>query len=82
MVEERVLVDLLVLMGEYNYPVSKRDLRDMIKNYLDRLDRRDTGYVVFDGSCLNCHKVSGTARYGIIRYQIVIKLAPWILILI
>jgi hypothetical protein len=31
-------------MGEYNYPVSKRDLRDMIKTYLDRLDRKDTGF--------------------------------------
>jgi hypothetical protein len=36
-------------MGEYNYPISKRDLRDMIKTYLDRLDRKDTGYGVFYG---------------------------------
>jgi hypothetical protein len=49
MVEEHALVDLLVLMGEYNYPISKRDLRDMIKTYLDRLDRKDTGYGVFYG---------------------------------
>jgi hypothetical protein len=39
-VEERVLVDLLVLMGEFNYPVTKRNLKDMVKNYLDQ--RRDS----------------------------------------
>jgi hypothetical protein len=43
-IEDRLLVDLLVLMGEYNYPISKRDLQNMIKTYLDRLDRKDTGF--------------------------------------
>jgi hypothetical protein len=51
-VEESVLVYLLVLMGEYNYPISKRDLREMIKNYLDRRDRKDTGYGVFEENLL------------------------------
>jgi hypothetical protein len=51
-VEESVLVDLLVLMGDYNYPISKRDLREMIKNYLDRRDRTDTGYGVFEEKLL------------------------------
>ena len=35
LVEERSLVDMLVLMGDYNFPVSKRYLRDLVKNYLD-----------------------------------------------
>jgi hypothetical protein len=51
-VEESVLVDLLVLMGDYNYPISKRDLQEMIKNYLDRRDRKDTGYGVFEEKLL------------------------------
>jgi hypothetical protein len=44
--EEQVLVDLLILMGEFNYPVSKRHLRDMVKGYLDK--RRETrhGFVI------------------------------------
>lgn len=45
--EERVLVDLLILMGEYNYPISKRHLQDMVKAYLDRRDRQDPRYGVF-----------------------------------
>ncbi len=38
--EEEVLVSRIVLFGQYNYPVSKRHLRDMVKAYLDK--RRDT----------------------------------------
>jgi hypothetical protein len=45
--EESVLVDLLVLMGEYNYPLTKRDLQDMVKGYLDRTYRSNTGYGMF-----------------------------------
>jgi hypothetical protein len=45
--EESVLVDLLVLMGEYNYPLTKRHLQDMVKGYLDRGDRSNTGYDMF-----------------------------------
>jgi hypothetical protein len=40
--EEEVLVELLVLMGQYNYPLTKRHLRDMVKAYLDK--HRDTRY--------------------------------------
>jgi hypothetical protein len=46
--EERVLVDLLILMGDYNYPITKRHLQDMVKGYLDRRDRQDSRYGVFD----------------------------------
>jgi hypothetical protein len=42
-VEEEVLVEVLVLMGQYNYPVTKRHLRDMVKSYLDK--HRDTRWV-------------------------------------
>jgi len=42
-IEERVLVDLLVLMGEYNYPLTQRHLQDMVKNYLD--ERRQSRYL-------------------------------------
>jgi hypothetical protein len=38
--EEEVLVSRIVLFGQYNYPVSKRHLRDMVKAYLDK--KRDT----------------------------------------
>jgi hypothetical protein len=38
--EEEVLVEMIVLMGQYNYPLTKRHLRDMVKAYLDR--HRDT----------------------------------------
>jgi hypothetical protein len=38
--EEEVLVSRIVLFGQYNYPVSKRHLRDMVKGYLDK--KRDT----------------------------------------
>lgn len=43
--EERVLVDLLVLMGEFNYPVTKRHLRDMVKGYLDRKRESRNGFL-------------------------------------
>jgi hypothetical protein len=39
-VEEEVLVSRIVLFGQYNYPISKRQLRDMVKAYLDK--KRDT----------------------------------------
>lgn len=39
-VEEDVLVEVIQLMGEYNYPLTKRHLKDMVKNYLDK--HRDT----------------------------------------
>jgi hypothetical protein len=32
--KERVFVDLLVLMGEFNYPVTKGHLRNIVKGYL------------------------------------------------
>jgi transposase-like protein len=35
-VEEQVLVEVLVLMGQYNYPLTKRHLADMVKHFLDR----------------------------------------------
>jgi helix-turn-helix, Psq domain len=38
-VEEEAIVGLLVLMGQYNYPVTKRKLQDMVKSYLDRDSR-------------------------------------------
>jgi hypothetical protein len=41
--EEEVLVSRIVLFGQYNYPVSKRHLRDMVKAYLDK--KRDTPFV-------------------------------------
>jgi hypothetical protein len=41
--EEEVLVEMLVLLGRFNYPLTKRHLRDMVKNYLDR--HRDTRFV-------------------------------------
>ncbi len=52
-VEEDVLVDLLVLMGEFGYPVSKPSLREMVKGYLDK--RRDSRYGFFKpGTSTNC----------------------------
>lgn len=42
-VEEKVFVDLISLMGEYNFPLTKRYLRDMVKNYLDK--KRDSVFV-------------------------------------
>jgi len=38
-VEEATLVELLVLLGKYNFPLTKRHLRDMVQSYLDRKDR-------------------------------------------
>jgi transposase-like protein len=43
-VEEDVLVEILVLMGEYNYPLTKRHLSDMVKNYLDKHRDTRTGF--------------------------------------
>jgi transposase-like protein len=43
-VEEDVLVEMLVLLGQFNYPLTKRHLRDMVKNYLDQ--HRETRLVV------------------------------------
>jgi hypothetical protein len=37
--EEESLVESCVLMGSYNFPLTKRHLRDMVKNSLDRKDR-------------------------------------------
>jgi hypothetical protein len=34
--EEEALVQVLVQMGEFNYPLTKRHLRDMVKDYLDK----------------------------------------------
>lgn len=34
--EEEALVEILVLMGQFNYPLTKRHLRDMVKDYLDK----------------------------------------------
>jgi hypothetical protein len=34
--EERALVEVLVQMSEFNYPVTKRHVCDMVKNYLDK----------------------------------------------
>ena len=39
-VEEEVLVEMLKLLAEFNYPVSKRGLKDLVKVYLDK--KRDT----------------------------------------
>lgn len=39
-VEEEVLVEVLVLMGKFNYPLTKRHLADVVKSYLDK--HRDT----------------------------------------
>jgi hypothetical protein len=44
--EEQVLVDLLILMGEFNYPVSKRHLRDMVKGFLDKKRETRHGFVI------------------------------------
>jgi hypothetical protein len=41
-IEEEVLVEMIVLMGQYNYPLTKRHLRDMVKAYLDK--HRDTRF--------------------------------------
>ena len=34
--EESVLVEVLVLMGKFNYPLTKRHLADVVKNCLDK----------------------------------------------
>lgn len=34
--EEDALVDVCLVLGDYNYPVTKRYLADMVKSYLDR----------------------------------------------
>ena len=41
--EEETIVDLLILMGQFNYPLSKRHLQDMVQGYLE--ERRDTRYL-------------------------------------
>jgi hypothetical protein len=51
-VEEEVLVEMIQLMGEYNYPLTKRHLKDMVKNYLDK--HRDTRSGVTVTLCTNC----------------------------
>jgi transposase-like protein len=37
--EEQIIVERLVLMGEWGYPLTCRDLRQLIKSYLDGLGR-------------------------------------------
>lgn len=37
--EEMTLVDQIVLLGKFNFPLTKRHLRDMVKSYLDRKER-------------------------------------------
>jgi hypothetical protein len=39
-VEEEVLVEVLVLMGKFNYPLTKPHLAEVVKSYLD--NHRDT----------------------------------------
>lgn len=39
-VEEATLVDLLKLLGSFNFPLTKRHLRDMVKAYLDRKEKK------------------------------------------
>ncbi len=35
-IKEKVLVEILVLMGKYNYSLTRRHLADMVKDYLDK----------------------------------------------
>jgi transposase-like protein len=41
--EEKALVQVLVQMGQYNYPLTKRHLSEMVKNYLDKT--RETRFI-------------------------------------
>jgi hypothetical protein len=40
--DEDALVQVLVQIGEFNHTFSKRHLRDMVKNYLDK--KRETSF--------------------------------------
>jgi hypothetical protein len=37
--EEQYLVERLIVLGDWGFPVSRRDLRTLIKDYLDGLGR-------------------------------------------
>ena len=37
--EERTLVERIIVMGEWGFPLKGRDLRHLIKGYLDRMGK-------------------------------------------